>query len=406
MLYRKHPYISFFIWPFGALLLNILNIRASYFKNLLWMFIIFYGYTFVLNSEERDADRYKNKLIEFYEQKDLSLEDIFGEVYTENYTDILQPTVTYIISRFTNDPQILFALFGFIFGYFYSRNIALILELIPTKLNKHETLFLTLLAFLIPIWQINGFRMWTAAHIFIFFFLKFLKHNNKKYLFGTFLTFFVHFSFIFPIVIMSIYMLLGNRTNLYFVFFLITFFVSEVSINFSKIVPDLPLVFQDRIESYTNQDYIDFASSKQVQVNWYIMYRGRIIRYLLYSLLVFLYLIRSRFFKNKQVVWNLISFTFLFASVSNLLLAQPVASLGRFIAISNLLVCITLLLLFEYLPKKMVRIASPIIFSIISFYLIIEIRIGFDTMGTSTIALNPFIAPFINENIPLIDFFK
>lgn len=407
MLYRKHPYISFFIWPFATLFLNITNVRASYFKNLVWMFTVFYGYTFILNSEERDADRYKNKLIEFYELENLGIGSVFDEVYTENYADVLQPTITYVISRFTNNSNILFAVFAFVFGFFYSRNIALILELFDAKLNKYGVLFLVLFVFLIPIWQINGFRMWTAAHMFLFFFLKFLKYNNKKYLLGTFLTFFVHFSFVFPIIIILIYMLFGNRTGLYFIFFILTFFILEVSINFSQIVPELPLVFQERIESYSNQDYIDYAATKQVQVNWYIMYRGMMIRYLLYSLLVFIYLFRSNLFKSDRVIWNLLSFAFLFAAVANLLLAQPVASLGRFTAMANMLFCIVLILIFEKIPSiKLIRFLSPIIFIFIAFYVVVEIRIGFDTMGTSAIALNPFIAPFINENIPLIDFFK
>jgi len=52
--------------------------------------------------------------------------------------------------------------------------------------------------------------------------------------------------------------------------------------------------------------------------------------------------------------------------------------------------------------KPLLFISSPALI----LYIIVKIRIGFDFLGLAAILANPFIAPFITNDIPLIELIK
>ena len=56
--------IFFLVWPFGSLAFTAYHLRSSWAKNIVWLFVIFFGLTFVISNPKIDANRYNDKLQE------------------------------------------------------------------------------------------------------------------------------------------------------------------------------------------------------------------------------------------------------------------------------------------------------------------------------------------------------
>ena len=204
----------FLINPFLGVIEAFKNYKAPWAKNAVWLFIIFYGFTMV-SPEGMDSSRYMLKLRYLHEQP-LSFESFASSIYlTQDTVDLYEPTVTYIISRVTDNGSILFAVFGLIFGYFYSRNIWMLFEHLDIKANLLLYLMIITFAFVIGFWSLTGVRMWTAAHIFFYGTSKYLIKSNKKGLLIAALSILVHFSFILPCIVLGVYLFRRNSLRLF-----------------------------------------------------------------------------------------------------------------------------------------------------------------------------------------------
>lgn len=174
-------FILYVLSPFLAVLVAVRNYKSAWAKNVVWLFVAFYGYTIVISSEGIDAASYRNYFIQMV-QADLNW-DIFSKMlYSDNggYPDVVQPLITFMVSRFTADYKILFLMFALLFGYFYSRNIWFLLDRAGTSLKKLSIPIIISFVLIVPFWQINGFRMWTAAHIFFYGAILYLLDVSKK----------------------------------------------------------------------------------------------------------------------------------------------------------------------------------------------------------------------------------
>src|SRR5699024_4937329 len=114
---------------------------------------------------------------------------------------------------------------------------------------------LTCFILTIPLWNITSFRMWTAAHIFIYGLLPYLYEGQKKGLVIATLSILMHFSFIVPVGVLFAYLLLGNRLTIYFMFFITTFFATEVNIaTFNNLIENYaPEIVQERTAGYRGE---------------------------------------------------------------------------------------------------------------------------------------------------------
>ncbi len=282
----------FIVFPFFSLITAVRSFRASWAKNIVWAFVVFYGFTFAIGKESSDNDinRYVGELKEMY-LKDFSVNE-FVNFFTESgEADLARTLIAIIVSRFTQSQQVLTAVYGFIFGFFFTRNLWYIFDRLKGNL-KWLSIIMLLIFFLVnPFWNINGFRFNTAAHIFIFGLLPYLVENKKKSLVFCFLSILMHFSFLLPVGILLIYLALGNRLTAYFVFFIISTFISSINITeFNTFLEDnLPEVFLERSKKYTEEDKViefrevrddetGFAASQvedAIVQNWYVVYYNK-----------------------------------------------------------------------------------------------------------------------------------
>lgn len=397
--------IGFIIWPFGITIEAFRNWNKPWSKNIFWLFCIFFGFTFIIAEEGgADSDRYARLFLQ-YANSDFNLKELANSFYTasdNNYVDIASPLITYIVSRISSNPSLLFAVFGLVFGYFYSRNIWYLLEKINGKITGIVLVYLLTFALLIPIWYINGFRMWTAAQIFLFGALPYLLDGNTKRLFWAGFSILFHFSFMFTFGVLLLYILFRNRVNIYLVFFIATAFIKEIDLlEVRSILFFLPDMFHRKIISYTNPQYAEIISLAQMRLNWYITLSENAVKWVVYALVISIYTFGRRMLKERKGLTSLFCYSILLYGFANLFSLIPGG--GRFITVSSVFIFSFLVLFFTYYSKiKGLSLVSILSLPFLLLNCIVSFREGMDYFGFITILSNPIIAAFNIQQSPLI----
>ena len=408
---KRDSILLFLIWPFFAVTYAIRNYKAVWAKNIIWFFVVFYGFTITIHNigeETIDANRYRTRF-EDMAKEEVTFQNFTSLLYDEDAktVDVIEITIVFLLSRVTSNYHILFAVFGLIFGYFYSRNIWYLIEQAGGKITAANIPVILTFAFIVGFWEINGFRFWAATHIFLYGTLRFLYEGKKKYVWLSVLSAFMHFSFFLPVGILGIYAVLGRRTNLYFFLFIFTFFMKELNLSQIRefLMNNLPSIFLPRVKTYTTQEYADKVSDALVNVNWYVVLYRDLLKWTVVTFLILIFLRGKKFMKRYNGFENLFSFILLFYSIANIFSLMP--SGGRFVIVSNLFSMAAIFLYVQFSPrektmKRLISIAVPAL----ALYSIVSLRVALDTMGFFSVFGNPLLSVFIDVDITLIEVVK
>jgi len=397
---------SFLLWPVLVLLSSMANYRKNWAKNALWLFIVFYGFTFVPRGV--DAQSYISWFQEFCNAK-YDFNSFLGLLYSEGsiFVDVFTPFVLYIVSKFTNDYRLLFTVFAFLFGYFYSRNIWYLIEKTKGELSPYNKVFLLIFALIIPFWYIYAIRFWLAAQIFFFGVLRFTYDGNRKGILLAILSVLVHFSFVFPVSIFLIYLVVGNRVNVFFIFFILSFFISQIDLTFVRetLIAYTPVAFHSRVNGYVNEDTAANLNEVLTGAAWYAVWYKKLLNIAIAILILMVFTKGKEIWSKRTDMLRLLSFSLLFGGFANIFSVIP--WVNRFLAVSNLF-SISFLFFYFYLnniertSKRIFIYLIPFLF----FYFVVAIRTGFDGTGIFAFISNPLIAPFLDSQISLIDLIK
>ncbi len=403
-------YLLFIISPIVGLINSIRFYKTGSYKNIIWLFVVFYSYTITLPSKDADIDI--SRRIESFNNEAAHTDYKFSE-FVRSYkqddnwnADFFEPILVYIVSRFFSDVKIMFIVYGLLFGFFYSRNIACILDKLDSSLAKKITLLLFILALINPFWNINGFRFWFATHVYLYVLLPYFFENKKTHLFWLLIIPLIHFSYVFAVAIFVLYFILGNRTQLFFIFFIISVSFGKIKSNFLETVFSyLPGVIEKKANGYTSEDYIEkIGQTKEVGMNWYATFNSAYLKYFAIFVIILCY------WKNRDLIKkeynSLFSYVLFFLGFAFLVSSIP--SMNRFIT-PGLYLFFSFYILFvannlnTYWLKKYRYWTS---FGLL-ICLVVQIRLGFDTISFLSVFTNPLIAPFFTEeNFSLINIFK
>lgn len=403
--HKVYAILLFLLWPFLSVFIAFYKYKSSWAKNIVWFFVAFYGYNMVISNEGIDANRYRDKFIEMATTKTST--NILTDLYAEdsNNVDLLQPLLTYIVSIFTDNYKVLFLVYGLVFGYFLSRNLWLLFDRANGVLSTVSILLLVIFFIINPIWNINGFRFYAAAQIFVYGCLTFFLERKKSGVLVAISSVLVHFSFFLPLLVLFIYFLIGNKQKMYFYFFLISLFVSELNLESvrNNLLIISPVVFEDRIEGYTNKEYKENIDNSYVFSNWYIKYKSESLRYSLYLLLIGLHWRRNSF-RNNTALFKLFCYVLLFYSIANIVSSVP--SANRYIEVASVLAIALVFFIIQFKDDKNIDIIVKVTAPALLVFFMVTIRLGLDTIGLTTILGNPIIALFMNDDVALINLIK
>ena len=409
-------YLTVLIYPLWSFYLSIKHFRDSQAKNLFWLFCIFLGMIHIYFPDDiidvYDGYRYARTLIELHNEP-VSLENFTASFYKDGeFLDIYQPVLTYILSIITGNPRWLFLIFAIVFGFFYSRNIWLILEKFPKKTGIVLLLFTLYYALICPVWEINGVRMWTAFHVFAFGALHYLYYNEKPKLIWCFSSILIHLSFFIPVTILIAYLLMPKSLKYYLAFYVVSIFVNEVGVEQIRLffISISPSFLTSSINAYVNEDYSQKLIEVQSSYNFYIEWSRMIVKWLVAVVLCTACIWGEKIIKTRKEMLHLMCFTLFLCALSNLLSLVIILSGSRFIALSHFFAFFSMILFYiHYLQSDYRQKGVSILFRTTAILLILPIivvlRMGCDYYGFSLL-LNPLAVLFVEDNQPVIQFVK
>ena len=390
--------ILFIFWPFLGFLLSLKDFQNKFNQKIILIFFVLFGLLFYVNPLQ-DGQRRADGLKEAYNQPFEMAFNAFDNLYKES-VDFIEPLIIFSVSRFTDFYGVLFGVYAFIFGglmIYYLNRVHLHFLKFP---NINAFIFLILLIFVNPINGINGFRMWTAAWIFSVGVINYLHEARWRHILFASVAMFLHFSFAPLIVLLLIYKLLGNRTLLFAILAIITFFIAELNIKqVQTIAEHISPATGSKINAYTDERYIEKVANLKNQSAWFVTLNQKGILYYTVALLVIIYVRTRGVFKNR-VTDNFYSFTLLLLSFANISALLP--SGGRFYTIFNIFVFTTGVLYYVYeLKNKKLELINWIGLPLVILFVIFSFRLFTDPASIFLFGPSFFMPTAFFENTSL-----
>jgi hypothetical protein len=350
----KYFLILFLLWPFLAFITALTSYSKKESRIVIYLFLIYYGLTFVIGNAGNDAERYALYLRNNAEMPFSAFLSIVGGLYSDTTVDIVEPLISFIVSRFTNYHGVLFAVYAAIFGFFYLRSVDLLYPQYQENKGWNSMIFFIFFILILPVTAINGFRMWTAAWIFFYGAYHVIKYREVKYLMIALSASLVHFSFISANIILIIYFFAGNRNFIYLPLALLSFVLPQIT---SPLFQMISIKFggglQARYETYSNEGYIIAQQEVSKQAAWFLNLSNELVFYYLIFAIIIIQ-IRFGYLMKEKSESNFFSFLLLFLSFVNF--GKAIPSLGeRFQIVFFLLATYYIFLCFLKLPGKTIN---------------------------------------------------
>lgn len=411
-LQRKH-FAFYILSPFLLFLFSLKDYRSKFFPGILYLFCLFYGFTFTVASDAFDGARIIQKFAEASEASFFQYTRI-SEILSTGDTQIVEDIIIWFVANTFESSQVLFLIYAAIFGYFYIKNFQIIVSLFGFKNTFFEYVLLISFMMLIPIWEINGWRMWTASHIFVYAVFNLVtKRVSVKYLLLMFMTPFVHFSFWMMILPVVVFLLLKRvlSRKILLPLFILTLFINPFNVEKSALENTVSLEFaQSKIKGYGNEEYIEGTLEKEQQLVFHARYYKTALHFGLIIPFVFLLVKTSKFDEKFK---SILYWTLFFGIVVNVIALFPFADMLRFRMIHYFFVIFSLVYIlksysYSFGSSIIFRFFSLGIISLLIFFNLVEFRKGLDRFGITTILTNPITVHFYpaEENVAIINLIK
>ena len=398
-------YLLFLILPLLSVVVSVKRYRSLWAKNIIWLYATFFGFTFVIGNDKSDVNRYRDNFLAIISQ-DYSFGEYFRHLLdSESSFDYMQPLITYVVSLFTNDFRVVLAVFGFIFGYFYSRNIWNVLSFTKGRLPFISILLIATFAIVYAVWDINVLRFTIAAHVFFFGVFNFFVKKNKWYLLIALSSMLMHYTMSLAFGVLLIYLLLGKWPRVYLGMLILSTVVSELDMStIQSNLSFLPKNLQEESSDYINEDYKEFREERNSEKNFRGQFYQPALKYALIGLLAYVFIQRKEWLKQNPIWYGFYSFILLFFAIFNILSSIPV--MNRFVFLAAIFALALLAVFFARNvaanEKRIALIATPMLL----FYFVVKFRIGMEFTGFFTIMGNPFTALFNDGDTAFINFLK
>lgn len=400
--------ILFIIWPFASFISIFRGKFDVEFRNIIWLLCVFFSFGFIIKGDVGDSYRYSEELkeIHFKIRMGFDFSEQLRLIYT-HYSDPFNPIVTYLVAFFTDDHRFLFGVYGVVYGYFYSSNILEILTRRPLENNVVGKFLGIYLILLLPIWNINGVRMWTGAQSLIYFFLKLNKNISGKLLFLLVPPFF-HSAFILTSLISLLYLVVSPLLkfnvliNLYIILSVLHFFHFKFDIGAFSFLNDTADggsdVYENKISAYNS----GVEKEREAQ-SWFLVFQGSLemVLFFLGNIFYYVYSPKINFFEQWKGNMNLFLMIFFM-----LISFHPSSSAGRYLVFNHFIIFLFGFINYHQIPRTFLRfIISVVVLFCVLFILVIKIRFGFEFFNYGFFLGNMFTIYFLGNDISMLDFY-
>ena len=394
----KNYLILFLLWPFLAFLSALVNYSQKEARKVVYIFLIYYGLTFVIGELGVDAERYAESLRYTARLPWKDFFDIFSGLYTSSALDVVEPIVTFIVSRFTTSHGVLFGIWAAIFGYFYLRSINLLYFDYRKNPNWNSQIFLIFFFMIIPITAVSGVRMTIAAWVFFFGAYNAILLRKHWYLLVALSSILMHWSFMTAMAILLIYYLAGNRNIIYFPILVLSFIRPTL---IAPVFQSLALMsggeILNRYEGYSNEAYIAGIEESYEGASWFLDLGNRLVFYYLIAVLFIIQLFGRKHMQDKADK-NLFSFLLLFLAFVNFGMVIPTFG-GRFQLVFFLFATLYVFRYFVKAPGNRMNIITWIGLFPMALYSAVVFRVGLESVNVwlfSPVFGVPLLAPALS----------
>lgn len=398
---KNNSWILSLFLPITGFINILLHPNKKNFKIIFIIFFLFIGLGLCIDkNDSSDLSRYVQSFNEASAIESISFNDYLEQyVREENQIDQFTNYTIWLISRITDNYKIYLCFNIFILSLFFSLNVKYIID--RANLNSITKLLIIVLIFT-PNIVFCTHRWWIAMQVFTYGLLPIIF--EKKYIRGIwcFISFFyIHFSFLYPCILLLIIIILPKRNILPYLIVFLTFSMLD-TIDLEFISDIVNMIVPDDIAIRT-EHYLYFIELKQN----FIARSGLLVSKIVNIFLVcFLYLKTQKEIKQDKVLRNLYVTALIFGTFSAI---TGMTQWGwRYADLSNII----FMILFIYILsneiiynnyKKTIRMLSPLLIYIIIF----QIRNLLSIIGPlSILAGNVFTGWFINESVSTLDFIK
>jgi hypothetical protein len=398
----KNYFLLFLIWPFMAFISALFNYNHKESKKVVYLFLIYYGLTFVVAQTGMDSYEYVRR---FQHNATLPFSDFFkivGGLYaSDTSVDIMEPFISFVVSRFTDDYRFLFAAYAALFGFFYLKSINLLYGRYKENPGWNTLIFMLFFITVIPITSINAPRMWTAAWIFFFGSYYVILYRDPKYFILTLGACLMHWSYILVNIVLAIYFVAGNRNYIYFPFVILSFIFPNGLIPFFNWASgNSGAALQLRYSGYSSEDYSIAVMQDLQQTRWFVNLSNDIIFYYLFIVLIVIYFLQ-REVMNLKTEKNLFSFLLIFVTFVNF--GEPFPDFARFKIIFLLFATLYVFLYLLKLPGGKINLLTMAGILPMALYAAITFRVGSDVIN-SWLFMPGFGIPWVFPGISLATF--
>jgi hypothetical protein len=396
-------WIAFILWPFTMFVYAIKNYRKAWSSKIFLAFAAFFGFTMVQGGDTLQVTAYFDTL----NLAGNGFQNIFASYFmkgSDNF-DLVYQIIANLVSFFTSDVRFLFAVLTFLLGYFIIKSLRFLIQRVDTKIDYLGGLILISFVLAIEIWRIGG-RWSLGAVVYSYGILQYLLSNKVKFLWLAFTSLFIHWSFFIMAPVIFIYLFLKNKTRLYYIFFVLTFFVNLININVatSSFESVSPTVLEQSKIGYMSDTYVQTVQQESEMNNWYVWGHLQMLNLFLLGVFSFVFFKKISFVKRKKQLFALFNFALLFFGIANALSVIP--NMTRFFAIGEFFM-LAFLILYLYEIGGYFHPALKIFgYVSLSIFIIVRIRIGFDYISAWTIIGNPLYVYFVHNTTPLITYIK
>ena len=400
--------VSFFLLPFSSLVMSLLLYKKKWSRHLFVLFCFYFGYTFIIPVTGGDSAFYNSVLVDYFNSQ-ISFKNFIEGLFTieTQQTDLYQPFVTWIVSRFTDDYHVLFAVFGLVFGIFYSKILWFIFDRISYKISGFAIILFLMLLLINPIWNINGVRMWTALEVYVYGVLLFFFKNKKKGIFYMILSVVFHISFFIPLVFFVLYLILPkNKGNFLFYLYVGSILLSNLPLNFlNGIAGYFPDIIRFKLESYTDANFASNAKEDFESSSFFIRFA---VFSLNFSMILIVFFIRFYFIKKVRVDFTTLNFYhFIIFSLIWTNIFSMVPSGGRFLSFSYIiLIFFVLINLIEIRSNNQFFYLKNLVIPLFGAFFVYNFRNFLDYQCFSLFFGNILTLNLFSEPEPIIHYLK
>jgi hypothetical protein len=393
--------LLYIFWPFASFIYALRNYRSHWSSKIYILFAVFFGFTFV---QYGDALRVAAQL---EAMQSMSISEVFGNYFSSGSTqlDIVYPILIFLVSKITLDYRFLFAILTLIYSVIITKSITFLLSNVKTKVGWIDGLILVSFAITVQLWYIGG-RWNLAALVFAYNLLKYFYSKQNKYLFLSFFSVFIHWSFVIVIPIVVLYLIAKNRTWIFYVLFVISFFISFASFQELKgsIENYAPSIILESRSGYLNEEYREILSENMEKTNWYVSGHQQVINWFVLFAVSFIVIAKQNVIKKSKRLFNVFNFSLLFMAITNTLSLVP--SMGRFYTVGNWLLLAVFFLYFHQAKGTFIKPLKYFSIVALSLFIVVRIRMSLDAVSIWTLFGNPFYVYFVENDKAIIEFVK